>query len=176
MLYNLNRVLMHSAKGSSWTKHKYIKKVNGKYYYPKNSKAGSDGTKNVKGNEILTKVGNRWYNLDEINAQRAKLDAADKYNEAMRNSNGIRSDLAANYEYGNALKKANAFEKVSNSNLSISTNVIKNVLNTGESAKEFIGRSANAIGKGKENALKFLKSLSPKKKRKAFDNRKNKMR
>lgn len=165
MLYDLNRVLMHSAKGSSWTKHKYIKKVNGKYYYPKNSKAGSDGTKNVKGNEILTKVGNRWYNLDEINAQRAKLDAADKYNEAMRNSNGIRSDLAANYEYGNALKKANAFEKVSNSNLSISTNVIKNVLNTGESAKEFIGKSTDAISKGKEKVSSFLKSLLPKKKK-----------
>lgn len=27
-------VLMHSAKGSEWTKHKYVKKIDGVYYYP----------------------------------------------------------------------------------------------------------------------------------------------
>lgn len=33
--------LAHSAKGSSWKKHKYIKKVDGKYFYPKGY--GEDG-------------------------------------------------------------------------------------------------------------------------------------
>lgn len=27
-------VLIHSAKGSEWTKHKYVKKIDGVYYYP----------------------------------------------------------------------------------------------------------------------------------------------
>lgn len=35
MLYYLS----HSAKGSTWKKHKYIKKENGRYYYP--SKGGN---------------------------------------------------------------------------------------------------------------------------------------
>lgn len=29
-----NEALQHSAKGSSWKKHKYIKKIDGTYYYP----------------------------------------------------------------------------------------------------------------------------------------------
>lgn len=32
--------LQHSAKGSSWKKHKYIKRVDGTYFYPKNYEGG----------------------------------------------------------------------------------------------------------------------------------------
>ena len=32
--------LQHSAKGSTWKDHKYIKKVDGTYYYPKGYKGG----------------------------------------------------------------------------------------------------------------------------------------
>lgn len=35
-----NLILQHSAKGSTWKKHKYIKRVDGTYYYPKNYKGG----------------------------------------------------------------------------------------------------------------------------------------
>ena len=33
-------VIMHSAKGSTWSKHKYISKKNGKYIYPTDKKTG----------------------------------------------------------------------------------------------------------------------------------------
>lgn len=33
-------VLVHSAKGSSWEDHKYIKRVDGTYYYPNNYEGG----------------------------------------------------------------------------------------------------------------------------------------
>lgn len=32
--------LFHSAKGSTWREHKYIKRLNGTYYYPNNYKGG----------------------------------------------------------------------------------------------------------------------------------------
>lgn len=35
-----NLTLQHSAKGSVWERHKYIKKENGVYYYPNNYKGG----------------------------------------------------------------------------------------------------------------------------------------
>lgn len=34
------RYLFHSAKGSTWEDHKYIKRLNGTYYYPDNYKGG----------------------------------------------------------------------------------------------------------------------------------------
>lgn len=33
-------ILVHSAKGSEWKEHKYIKKINGEYYYPDNYEGG----------------------------------------------------------------------------------------------------------------------------------------
>ena len=36
--------LVHSAKGSTWKDHKYIKKVDGSYYYPGDYKSGSEGS------------------------------------------------------------------------------------------------------------------------------------
>ena len=43
--------LAHSAKGSEWKKHKYIKKADGKYYYPNSYEGGRhlDSTKNTTG-------------------------------------------------------------------------------------------------------------------------------
>lgn len=40
--------LSHSAKGSEWEKHKYIKKLNGDYYYPDDYKNGRHLTDDEK--------------------------------------------------------------------------------------------------------------------------------
>lgn len=42
------RVIVHSAKGSEWEKHKYIKAVDGKYYYPDDYEGGRHLPKNGK--------------------------------------------------------------------------------------------------------------------------------
>lgn len=39
-------VIIHSAKGSTWKDHKYIKKKDGTYYYPKDYKGGSSKSSN----------------------------------------------------------------------------------------------------------------------------------
>lgn len=59
------RCLVHSAKGSTWVDHKYIKRLNGTYYYPDNYEGGrhlpngdskdvdeSEGTVNLTTNDI----------------------------------------------------------------------------------------------------------------------------
>lgn len=35
-----SRILVHSAKGSTWEDHKYIKRINGLYYYPDSYEGG----------------------------------------------------------------------------------------------------------------------------------------
>lgn len=42
-MYDLNSALgcfLHSAKGSTWENHKYIKRINGTYYYPDSYEGG----------------------------------------------------------------------------------------------------------------------------------------
>lgn len=42
------KIISHSAKGSEWDEHKYIKRIDGTYYYPDNYEGGrhlSDNTK-----------------------------------------------------------------------------------------------------------------------------------
>lgn len=36
----MSLVFSHSYKGTTWKKHKYVRKEGGKYYYPKNSSKG----------------------------------------------------------------------------------------------------------------------------------------
>ncbi len=40
IIVNGNLILAHSAKGSEWDEHKYIKRVDGTYYYPESYKGG----------------------------------------------------------------------------------------------------------------------------------------
>lgn len=57
-----NIVLLHSAKGSTWENHKYIKRINGTYYYPDSYEGGRhlpDGEKDKNyssKDEILDKL------------------------------------------------------------------------------------------------------------------------
>lgn len=52
-------IISHSAKGTTWKKHKYIRKENGRYIYPNNIKdAGSEDIK-----EVLDDAVNRDINI-----------------------------------------------------------------------------------------------------------------
>lgn len=45
------RIISHSAKGSEWEDHKYIKKIDGNYYYPDNYQGGRHLDDKQKENE-----------------------------------------------------------------------------------------------------------------------------
>lgn len=47
-------VVSHSAKGSEWEEHKYIKKIDGDYYYPDNYKGGRHLENNEDDKKIST--------------------------------------------------------------------------------------------------------------------------
>ena len=86
--------LIHSAKGTQWTKHKYIKKVGGKYYYPSYK---TPVTVNTFGDDRnYYKIGGKYYHTDDINSSMAKMEAADEYNDTLRKN---KSD----YNFYNAL-------------------------------------------------------------------------
>lgn len=70
---NTNMVIVHSAKGSTWKNHKYIKKINGVYYYAKDKaeRAIDEFVWNAGGKEArefsdashlynMTRDANRW--------------------------------------------------------------------------------------------------------------------
>lgn len=60
------RVLRHSAKGSTWEEHKYIKRIDGTYYYPDSYEGGRhlpDGEKSSSDNK-----------QDQEDSKREKLD------------------------------------------------------------------------------------------------------
>lgn len=57
-MYDLNSILnlFHSAKGSTWEQHKYIKRINGTYYYPDSYEGGRhlpDSEKSSSENESI---------------------------------------------------------------------------------------------------------------------------
>ena len=109
--------LRHSAKGSQWKDHKYVKKENGRYYYPEdiaknNSKAGG---KNPKEEDIVAveeaykqateeyKAAKKAYDNDPSEENKKKYDEASKkldlagtgqgYADAYRKKNGQKLGL-----------------------------------------------------------------------------------
>lgn len=81
-------VLAHSAKGTTWSKHKYIKKV-----------------------------GNRYYYKSDINAAKAKMKAADSYNASMKNNPNAIDKAEIKLKYANdvyEIEKSKINEDLSN--------------------------------------------------------------
>lgn len=72
----INGHLAHSAKGTEWANHKYIKKVNGTYYYPQNSKNGGTGGNNGSVSRIANLTGMK----DEEVANLQKIANSKGYN------------------------------------------------------------------------------------------------
>ena len=122
MLYDLNTVLAHSAKGTTWKNHKYFKKVGNRYYYSHDIKAARNKMKAAdqynmstrsalkryqKGMKNVTKRANKGYNitadeyyvdkryLDDLSAAKEKYDnAVSRENRYKEYENGLRTKLA----------------------------------------------------------------------------------
>lgn len=169
-------IIAHSAKGSTWAKHKYIKKVGNRYIYAKGlsgntlsgktaaNKLGSEynyrtnmsyyspGTKtpvivNTFGkNRGFYKVGGKYYHQDDINAANAKMDAADKYNQSMKNV-GFRNGLKAKGEYEKSVKSANEFRKNSKDSNDVFNKITLAALNTKEGISKAAKKGKSLISK-----------------------------
>lgn len=96
-------VLIHSAKGSTWEKHKYVKRIDGTYYYPN----GYEGGRNISSLEGSEKDKSDESDTDseDDDGEDPELSAEDIENlarEVIRGNFGngqIRKDLlAGNYD------------------------------------------------------------------------------
>lgn len=64
-----NRIIVHSSKGTTWDDHKYVKKVNGVYYYPKDYKgerhAGDTKKGEIQNDEQYDTENKDWEQAEE---------------------------------------------------------------------------------------------------------------
>lgn len=72
--YRRSPVLMHSAKGSTWKKHKYIKIMNGLYFYPDDY------------------IGGRHLNSDKKSSKKSNKKEDKKNDKSSKSKNGSSKD------------------------------------------------------------------------------------
>lgn len=97
--------ISHSAKGSTWEQHKYVKQVDGKYYYPDGYKNGRN-ISSLKKESIKNRVerikeasGDRYNPRNQIKKRTSKKistlnkDVLNKGEEAVKKAKGIDLDL-----------------------------------------------------------------------------------
>lgn len=85
--------IQHSAKGTTWGKHKYIKKVNDRYFYPEDLKSGrSTTTRNiVKDDDYYEDIalqslggGTHAHTNEELNEKIEQLKAEDQRKASLK--------------------------------------------------------------------------------------------
>jgi len=110
--------LVHSAKGSSWKKHKYIKIVDGRYYYVTKdvaqvldevNKREKEALKNA---EDITPVIQEERELAELYSQRSKANQskANAIKSNHKNANWV-PDGIEGARYSSALNKATKYDE-----------------------------------------------------------------
>lgn len=108
-------ILSHSAKGTTWKKHKYIKKENGRYVYNR-----SDREKNLKVRDLATEPslekqiavsrGKDRYTANEAKYMAAvkreqAYQAADNYNNRIGNRHWAESLMKTYEEHADSYQK-----------------------------------------------------------------------
>lgn len=137
-------VLKHSAKGSTWEKHKYIKRLNGTYYYPNDYEGG----RHIESLE----------NNSSSDSQNSKLDENDLENladEVIRGNFGngqIRKDLLGEY-YQEIQDRVNQILKPGSANIETKISEVSN----------------ETIEKGEKKTTQIVESLTKKMESKGID-------
>ena len=106
----------HSAKGSTWEEHKYIKRINGTYYYPNSYKGGRHLPDGEKGNDAE----DREEPIDVENLGAEDIEALAR--EVIRGNFGngeIRKELLGEF-YADIQKRVNEILKGSTGSKSVS--------------------------------------------------------
>lgn len=137
-------VLKHSAKGSTWENHKYIKRLNGTYYYPNDYEGG----RHIESLE----------NNSSSESQNSKLDENDLKNladEVIRGNFGngqIRKDLLGEY-YQEIQDRVNQILKPGSANIETKISEVSN----------------ETIEKGEKKTTQIVESLTKKMESKGID-------
>lgn len=139
--------LMHSAKGSTWEEHKYVKRIDGTYYYPDGYEGGRNisslkDTKNSGGKDSSDSA------TDEGSSELSKTDIENLAREVIRGNFGngqLRKDLLAG-NYDAIQKRVNELMKTSVGSMKISE-VTPEVEDIGKKAIEKVASSSTSTSK-----------------------------
>lgn len=125
------RPISHSAKGSEWEKHKYIKKINGEYYYPSGYTKGRtvDSLKDSKTDDQEDEY--------DPNVDLTDEDVENLALEVIRGNFGngqIRKDLLAG-NYDKIQQRVNELMKAGNYSSTVMSDVSNEIIELGEEVK-----------------------------------------
>lgn len=136
--------LFHSAKGSTWEDHKYIKRINGTYYYPDSYTGGrhlpegssSSSSDEKKSNKEKEKTGDEAYEIDELNEE----DIVALANEVIRGNfgNGAERKEALGAHYQKVQDRVNEILRGSAGSKTLSSYDNSGVKEAGEKAMSIV--------------------------------------
>lgn len=139
--------LIHSAKGSTWEEHKYVKRIDGTYYYPD----GYEGGRNISSLKDAKDSSGKDSSDGTTDKGNYELSAADIENlarEVIRGNFGngqVRKDLLAG-NYDAIQKRVNELMRTGVGSTKISE-ASEEVEETGKKAMEKIASSSTSTSK-----------------------------
>lgn len=125
--------LNHSAKGSTWEEHKYIKRIDGTYYYPDNYEGGRHLPNDNK-------------NVEEDATKLSKEDIEKLAKEVIRGNFGngqVRKDLLGE-NYSEIQKRVNEIIKGSTGSIKVSEVSQESIKKVEEAAKKVSNTPINS--------------------------------
>lgn len=148
-------VLSHSKKGSTWKDHKYIKKVDGTYYYPKDS---SSSESNKEADSLLEKFYGDIDTLTKNNQAywdpNEEFTDPDAFKDLLNDFSGIDGNKLSPDQLSYMMKKVNernGHGKTESSGISDSDvdNLVKEVMKgsfgNGKTRKELLGKNYDRV-------------------------------
>lgn len=144
--FNSQDKVSHSAEGSSWKDHKYIKKIDGVYYYPIGYKDGRtvDELKSVDNKNKESEINEVKKNFDQYLAKRG-IDWRTLPKEEV---DQMQRDIIKQLESG---KETGTDEKTSDD---LAKDVISGKLGNGEDRKKLLGEKYEEVQKRVNELMK----------------------
>lgn len=155
-------VLAHSAKGSSWEDHKYIKRINGTYYYPNNYEGGRhiDSAPKDKDTKVfdefesyakeLMKKGEAYWDPDEV-SKMSKEELGELYRDLTGVELGSKDlDRLFNSREARSGNNENDTSKVnldSDDVEKLANEVIRGNFGNGQTRKDLLGENYEEVQK-----------------------------
>lgn len=91
-LVSSDQQIIHSAKGSTWEDHKYIKRIDGTYYYPDNYEGGRhlpDGEEVTSGNKKTSMEDELYEKLKKSNDKNIGQALRENFDKILKDQLGI---------------------------------------------------------------------------------------
>lgn len=161
-------LIIHSAKGSTWKDHKYIKKIDGTYYYPKDYKGGGRKIGSSDKEGILSQLEDitgmkREYLSELYEVSRKQGYKSDEYKELLEELSEGDPDQAKKMEKllksekSSKDSKSEGYEVTKEDYEDIAREVIRGGFGNGAKRKELLGDHYSEVQSIVNRMMKELK-------------------